>query len=211
VKIFHADDLASDERVADAIRYASRNADILSCSWSGGTSPDVELALRDAAETGRNGLGTAVFCASGNDARNIVGFPASDPHAIAVGASTDKGEIADYSNRGPELSICAPSSGGTHGIYTTDVSILNRGFNLGDSTDKKGLFTDSFGGTSSATPLAAGVGALLLSVNPELSSVQLRERLESTADKIGSPEDYDGKGHSNTFGYGRVNAEKALG
>jgi hypothetical protein len=45
VKIFHGDDLAQDERVADAIRYSAQRADILSCSWSGAMSPDLELAI----------------------------------------------------------------------------------------------------------------------------------------------------------------------
>ena len=66
VKIFHADAFAADERVADAIRYAASQADILSCSWSGGSSPDIELAVEDAHHRA-SGLGSAVFCAAGND------------------------------------------------------------------------------------------------------------------------------------------------
>jgi len=44
----HADDLAPDERVADAIRYVASRAHVLSCFWSGPTSPDIQLALADA-------------------------------------------------------------------------------------------------------------------------------------------------------------------
>src|SRR5215207_1104197 len=58
VKIFHADDLASSSRVADAIRFAAGIADILSCSWSGGFSPDIQLALADAGQLGRRGKGS---------------------------------------------------------------------------------------------------------------------------------------------------------
>lgn len=209
VKIFHADDLASDERVADAIRYAASIADVLSCSWSGATSPDIQLALADARRLGRQGRGAAVFCATGNDAGEV-GFPASDAGAIAVGASTDQGRLADYSNTGERVDLVAPSSGGILEIFTTDVSITGRGFNVGstDQGGKNGLYTNSFGGTSSATPLAAGVGALALSANPKLTSEELRGILRSTADKIGRG--YDSKGFSREFGYGRVNAARAV-
>src|SRR6476661_290074 len=175
VKIFHADDLASDERVANAIRYAAMNADILSCSWTGGTSQDVRLALEDAGQ-GRGGRGSAVFCAAGNGFGDPVGFPARDPKAIAVGASTDRGVRAEYSNVGPELSVVSPSSGGVRAIFTTDVSTSTRGFNLGsaEAGGVDGLHTNSFGGTSAATPLTAGVAALVLSVNPDLSREELK-------------------------------------
>jgi subtilisin family serine protease len=210
VKIFHADDLARDEAVADAIRYAALNADILSCSWSGGFSPDLEQALEDAGDIGRGGLGAAVFCAAGNGSGSPVGYPARDPNAIAVGASTDQGTLAGYSNVGPEIAFVAPSSGGTRGIFTTDVSYPNRGFNIGDASagGVDGLHTNDFGGTSSATPLAAGVAALVLSVRPNLSRTALRDLLANSADKIGSG--YDANGHSNEFGYGRVNAARAV-
>jgi hypothetical protein len=66
----------------------------------------------------------------------------------------------------------------------------------------------NFGGTSSATPLAAGIAALVLSANPGLSSDEVRDVLRATADKIGSG--YDAQGFSQRFGYGRVNAAKAV-
>lgn len=212
VKVFHADSLAADEFVANAIRYAALHADILSCSWSGGHSTDVELALQDVGQTGRQGKGTPVFCAAGNDNRRPVSFPASNPNSIAVGASTDKAELADYSNVGSEIAFVAPSSGGVNDIYTTDVSYQNRGFNIGvaEKGGTDGLHTNSFGGTSSATPLAAGIAALVLSVNPDLNRTELQKLLQSSADQIGDKSSYDANGHSNEFGYGRLNAGKAI-
>lgn len=210
VKVFHAEDLASDERVANAIRYSSKIADILSCSWTGGMSPDIELAIETDAALGRNGKGTAVFCAAGNGFKKPVDFPAALDSAIAVGASTDQGEIANYSNIGPEMSIVAPSNGGVSGTYTTDVSAANRGYNVGDDDmgGADGLHTNDFGGTSSATPLAAGVAALVLAAKPSLTRDELRGVLEATAEKIGRG--YGADGHSNTFGFGRVDAEQAM-
>lgn len=211
IKVFHADNLASDARVADAMRYAALHADVLSCSWSSGVSPDIAFAIQDAGVLGRKGKGAAVFCAAGNDFGRPVSFPASHPDAIAVGASTDQGKLASYSNVGPPLWLVAPSSGGKQGIFTTDVSVPNRGFNLGnpDTGGADGLHTNQFGGTSSATPLAAGVAALVLSAKPALTRQELKDLLARTARKIG-PDHDPTTGHSNQFGFGRVDAAAAV-
>ena len=210
VKIFHADELASDERVANAMRYAAKHAAILSCSWSSGFSNDLQQALEDIVEGGRDSLGTVAFFAAGNEYGDPVDYPARDPNAIAVGASTDQEELADYSNVGKEIAFVAPSSGGVKGIFTTDVSYPNRGFNVGEvkAGGANGLHTNDFGGTSSATPLAAGVAALILSARPDLSRAQILEVMEQTCDKIASG--YDANGHSNKFGFGRINAGRAV-
>ena len=126
--------------------------------------------------------------------------------AIAVGASTDQGKIADYSNVGSQISVVAPSSGGIQGIYTTDVGLPTRGFSIAEGP--AGQHTADFGGTSSATPLAAGIGALVLSVNSKLRREEVKEVLQRSTDKIGSG--YDANGHSNDFGFGRVDALAAV-
>jgi subtilisin family serine protease len=211
VKIFHGDDLAVESRVADAIRYASRFADILSCSWGGARSPDIEAAINDAG-AGRGGKGCPVFVATGNESRAQVSYPARFPSAIAVGASTDGEVRASYSNYGPEVSVVAPSDGGRRSIYTTDVSYPNRGFNLGTAAagGVDGLHTNSFGGTSSATPLVAGIAALVLAANPNLTRDQVRTVLQGTAKKIGPAGSYNANGRSREYGYGRVDAAKAV-
>ena len=212
IKILHGNSLVPDEAFANAVRHSALHADILSCSWEGPRTPDLEQALEDAGHLGRGGKGAAIFCAAGNEDHSPVIFPAKDSNAIAVGASTDKGRLASYSNVGKQLDFVAPGGGGggVRQIFTTDVSIPNRGYNLGDaeSGGADGLHTNLFDGTSAATPLAAGVGALMLSVNPDLSRADLRDIMKSTADKIGKG--YDSKGHSDRFGHGRVNAAKAV-
>ena len=92
-------------------------------------------ALGKIGGTARGGLGVPVFCASGNDNAASIDFPASDPTAIAVGASTDQGRHADYSNRGRQLEFVAPSDGGRAGIFTTDVGYDNRGYNVGGAVE----------------------------------------------------------------------------
>jgi subtilisin family serine protease len=202
VKVFHADDLASESQVADAIRYAAAFADVISCSWGGAKSPDIEFALQDARRMGRKGRGTVVVCATGNEAHTRIDYPASDPNAIAVGASTDADELADYSNRGPQVCVVAPSNGGTRAIFTTDGDTAAGGAD--------GLFTNDFGGTSAATPLVAGLCGLMLSLKPDMTAEDVRAALIASAKKIGPASAYKANGHSNKFGYGRIDAAKAV-
>lgn len=214
VKIFGADNIAPPFRVAEAIRYSGKYADIISCSWSGGFPNDTIIqAIREVTESGRNGKGCPVFFATGNDSANSIAFPANIPETIAVGASTNEGKKAAYSNYGLEIDFLAPSSGGTKRIFTTDVPYKNRGFNIGrpGQGDPDGLYTNSFGGTSSATPLAAGIAALVLSVNPNLKAEQIRQILRRGCDKIDPGNaHYDANGFSISHGYGRLNARRAL-
>ena len=168
------------------------------------------MALEDVGRA-RGGLGAAIFCAAGNEDGDPVGFPARDPDAIGIGASTDEGLRASYSNIGKPLDLVAPSSGGVRDIFTTDVSTPRRGFNLGSAAKggKDGRFCNDFGGTSAATPIAAGVAALVLSVHPKLDRNELRTLLIETADRIGGVK-YNAKGHHNEFGHGRIHAGRAV-
>ncbi|MFN3919121.1 MAG: S8 family serine peptidase [Methylohalobius sp.] len=130
-------------------------------------------------------------------------YPAAFPESIAVGASTDRDCRAYYSQFGPELDLVEPSNGGpffNRAIFTTDRT-GGAGY---DSFFDYALF----GGTSSATPVAAGISALVLSVAPELTEAEVRKILQDTADKIG-PGPYVG-GRNDRYGYGRVNAFKAV-
>ena len=213
VKIFLADDPAPVNALADAIRYAGQRADVLSCSWGIPFSTDVEYAIKDVVNSfGRVGRGCPVFCATGNEYQSKIRFPASIPAAIAVGASTNLGLRANYSNYGEGIDFVAPSSGGTKRVFTTDVSITGRGLNIGSTTsgDAEGLYTNNFGGTSSATPLAAGIAALILSLNPKLTWDQVRKYMRDTADKIDFTSGNYLDGYSIQYGFGRVNAYKAL-
>jgi len=217
VKILNADSLVSDDIVAEAFHYAGQHADIISCSWEHLVSSQIEKTIQQISENGRDGKGTPVFFASGNDfwgyATNAVAYPAAYEYSIAVGASTDKGQRAFYSKWGPELWVVAPSGGGRSNIFTTDISTPGRGLNPGNehAGGADGLYTSAFFGTSAATPLAAGVAALMLSVNPALDRDAVKQILADTADKIGTGEVYDPQtGHNDRYGYGRVNAGAAV-
>jgi subtilisin family serine protease len=203
-------DMCQDSRVADAMRYAAQFADIVSCSLILRDTNALQSAVQDAAAF-RQGRGTAIFCATGNDIYlAAVRHPAKYDETLAIGACTRAGNYAGYSSRGAALDLVAPSHGENEQIFTTDVSQPSRGHNLGGTSpdDSEGLYHPGFGGTSAATPLAAAVGALCLSVDPDLSRDALRQLLRDTADQIG--DGYDTAGHSEKFGYGRVNAAAAV-
>jgi subtilisin family serine protease len=133
-----------------------------------------------------------------------VAYPANLSSIIAVGASTDFDYRADFSQYGDALDFVAPGGGGFRGILTTDRTGSD-GDNRAASPSGDYVATT---GTSFATPLAAGIAALLLSRNPELTAEEVRQIMRDTADKIG------GVTYSNGFnpyyGYGRVNAAAAL-
>lgn len=219
----------TDEQDASAIRFAADNgAWIISNSWGPPDGnpfiqgdeivyplPDVvREAIDHAADDGRGGKGCVLCWAAGNG-NEPLGYDgyASYDKVIAVGACTDQGRRAYYSDYGPDLDVCAPSSGGeTSGIWTTDC-MGAAGYNRGNASygDAAGNYTCDFGGTSSAAPLTAGIAALLLSREPDLDREEVMELLKSTSDRIDLRNArYDLSGHSIWCGQGRVNAYAAL-
>ena len=157
------------------------------------------------------------------------------PNVIVVSASTSLNRKAAYSNWGKHISVCAPSNNAPPGMWFPQDGYLQTAPKIQSSlpglgvftTDRlgaagytSGAFTETFGGTSSACPVVAGVAALVLSVNPELTSAQVKQILQDSADKIEDPNPdpqlglrygtYDKDGHSLWFGYGKVNAGEAV-
>ena len=195
-------------------------ADIISCSW--GTvdphykpTPEHMIAIENAAVNGRDGKGCIIVFAAGNEGQEEVNFYGHSEHVIVVGASTSNDTHASYSNRGQRISVVAPSDGGWP-IYSGRAS-WDPGAK--EATPSKRHYVDGrnrgeeskhFGGTSSATALVSGICALILSANQDLTAGQVKYILETTADKIGNPWEYDASGYSIRYGYGRVNADRAV-
>jgi subtilisin family serine protease len=206
----------SDQAIEDYFSWAvDHGADVISCSW-GAAAPNYPLSalqrgiIHKAATEGRQGKGCVILFAAGNESAPLNGGGyyngfALHPDVIAVAASNSIDEHSNYSNHGREIAICAPSSGSPGwAIVTTD----RRGFN---GYNVNADYTSTFGGTSSATPLAAGLAALMLSVNPELTAAQVKQIMMETADKIDSAGgQYDANGHSTLYGHGRINAYRAV-
>jgi thermitase len=199
--------ITTNEVIARAIGWSWRNgADILSNSWGGGLpSGAIIEEFEKARRLGRQGLGCVIVVAAGND-HGPVSFPGSLAEVLTVAASNQydeaktptsaDGETWWGTNHGPEIDLAAP---GVHNL-TTDI-----GGALGyDPTDYAGTFN----GTSSATPIVAGICGLVLSANPAMREQEVRELLRNTAAKAGSTP-YAG-GRNDYFGHGRVDALAAV-
>ena len=149
--------------------------------------------------------GVLPVIAMGNDGKTLAAYPAALQGVLAVGATTMNDTRAAFSNGGSWISVCAPGES----IY----SCGNGGSSWSNPTSpevKKSYRWMS--GTSMATPFVTGTITYLLSIRPDLSAYQLKTILENTADKIdrGSPYgQYDSRGFSKWYGYGRVNVLKA--
>ena len=170
----------------------------------------------------RDGKGVVLVFAAGND---FFTPATANPYAanrgvVTVSASTRIDDFACYSNYGSVIAVSGPSRGcfdGESGIATTDY-VGREGYAGSD-------FTQGFGGTSAASPVVAGVAALILAANPELTAQQVRLVLQRSAEKIRADQnpweqrygidletefEYDEHGFSKGFGYGRVNAGQAV-
>ena len=105
---------------------------------------------------------------------NLVGIPG----VMHVAALASTAQRSHYSNYGTGIDVCAPSSN-SHTYFRLPVEGLGITTTVGHTS----LITDNFGGTSSATPLVAGVAALVISANPELSALEVISILKQTASK----------------------------
>jgi subtilisin family serine protease len=220
---------------------SDHGADVISCSWGppdgrwwNPNDPrhsqvvqlpaNTRLAIDHVIANGRGGKGCVVLFAAGNGNESVDndGY-ASYAKVIAVAACNDRGKRSVYSDFGNAVWCAFPSSDFGHppsqqpdpltaGIWTTDRTGRN-GYNSGLATagDLAGDFTNNFGGTSSACPGAAGVAALVLSVNPDLSWLEVKDILKRACEKI-DPQggQYSAAGHSPKYGFGRLNARSAV-
>ena len=230
----------SDLQIANAFAYQPSSIQVKNNSW-GSTSPYISsgtlttLALANAAKTGRGGRGTIFTFSAGNSAATDFDANMRDlqnsMYTICVGAISDKGIKADYSEEGCCLVVSAPSNSFTpttkptdrQGITTTD-RVGGEGYNSGSTPVSRGLpaldyadadYTNTFGGTSSACPVVSGVVALMLQERPNLGWRDVQEILIKTATQI----DTDGGGwktngaalkFSHKYGAGLVNASAAV-
>lgn len=198
----------SDSETIELFNKADElGADVINCSW--GTydvSLSVKEAIQDLARNGREGKGTIIVFAVGNDDQDMGNDESAIPEVIAVGSIDRENLRAWYSNYGENLDVLAP--GGyevgiatldpmdTHGISTLDANYLL-------STDG-----NSFIGSSASAPIVTGSIALILEKNPDLMRIEIEEMLKNSSDKIGSIEYEDG--WNKYYGYGKVNVNRLL-
>ena len=220
-------------------------AEVISCSWElggDGTDEYINEAILSALDSGRNGKGTVIVFAAGNSRENnntTIIYPANKfPEILVVGAMSPcgerkfgyNGEIPEekYNEEkayttscdgepwascyGPALDVIAP------GVFisTTDMQ-GNAGYNTNKPSNDylNRDYTKWFDGTSAACPHVAGVAALILSVNPNLTGQEVRNIIECSAQKVGGYNYQTTSGRPNgtwheEMGYGLVNAHAAV-
>ncbi len=177
--------------LAEAIAHAVNNgAKILSNSWG---SPFDSNLIHDAIRYAYAN-GVLIVAAAGNDNTNTPSYPAAYPEVISVAATDEFDSKAGFSNWGNWIELSAPGVD----IYST---MPTYHVTLNDYPYYENMNYDYLSGTSMACPQVAGVAALVWSMFPNVTRDWVREQLRSSADNLGSQLYY---------GYGRVNARKAV-
>ena len=231
IRVENGTSVPSENQIANAFAFAINNgANIISCSLGFDNKynqpnafPDIVNKIQEAIDAG-----ICVILAAGNNSEcgdNKVAFPANCNvnYKITVGASDRYDQRACYSPINSKIDIVAPS----HRAYPSQIATENLeiwaldipgfyGYNpdkttyekLPDSGNNYLAYTGRFGGTSYSCPTVAGVAALMLSVNPDLSPQEVYTILTQTADKVGGYTYTNGR--CNEMGYGRLDAYTAV-
>jgi subtilisin-like proprotein convertase family protein len=231
---------AGDTQEGAALSHSNSVIHIYNNSWGpnddgfvkGGAGTLALAALQNGVNTGRGGRGSIFVWAAGNGgaALDNAGYDSYNGsiYTISVGALTDLGTKADYSERGACLIVAAPSGAETaggprlQGTTTTDLlgdfgynssTVAVGAVNPGDLADRD--YTQNYNGTSSAAPVVSGVVALMLQANPNLGWRDVQEVLILTATQT-DPTNNEwrtnkaGFKFNPNFGAGRVNAGAAV-
>ena len=217
--------------VADTLDALSRDLDrnhIYNNSW--GATDNGHLAtpepnwssyndtLRNGLKTGRSGLG-AIYVFSGGNGAIQTDYSSLDGGVSAMGivnvcATNAMGKRAPYSERGSNLTVCAPSADATDDKQpeVTTTAVQND-------------YTHTFNGTSASAPMVSGVIALMLQANPKLTWRDVPLILARTARKVDEQDGnwrdyrsplgnahglYDVLHYSHHYGFGVANAEAAV-
>jgi serine protease len=140
-----------------------------------------------------------VVAAAGNEGSTTIPYPARAGHVIAVGATTEHGCLASYSNDGRGITLVAPGGGPDASLpgdpncspeLPSGRDVFQMTFT--GSNPRVFGFPDGYEGTSMATPHVAATAALIIAarvLGPKPTVAQLTARLKDTARKLGGPQD----------------------
>ncbi|MCP4642351.1 MAG: S8 family serine peptidase [bacterium] len=222
--------LTSDSQDAAALSHsltpasAADRIHIYSNSWGpfdDGTTvetfgPLAKAAIESGIASGRGGLGAIYVWAAGNgreigDDANFDGW-ASSRYTIGVGATGAEGTYSYYSEPGASMLINTSSNYYVSSLVNGGITTTDRTGSVGYSTSS---YTDSFGGTSSSCPLAAGIVALMLEANPGLTWRDVQHILVNTATRNDAAngewmQNGGGRWFNHAYGFGRIDAHAAV-
>jgi subtilisin family serine protease len=161
VKVLGSNGSGTTSSVAAGITWATANgADVVTMSLGGaGTTKTLTDAVVDAAAKG-----VVVVAAAGNEASTVPSYPAAYEDVIAVAGTDAADRLYSWSNRGSWVDVAAPGC--------NVAPVFSGGYG-------------SFCGTSSATPVVAGLAGLLLAARPSSTAADVRAAIEETAVAIG--------------------------
>lgn len=181
---------------------------IINCSWGGGIPGSlITFAVQNAVNFGRNGKGTVVFGGAGNADTSLVIYPASMPEVIGVGGLSPcyqrKSRTSCDNNGGfQDWGAC----------YGEGMELVAPCTFIG-TTELGGGWCVCGNGTSDSSPMAAGVAALMLSKNINLSGDSVKLIMEKFARKVGNYNYNVPKENgmwNNEMGYGMIDAKICL-
>lgn len=174
--------------IIEGLKYA-KSIDAKVVNMSLGAIPESENPAYKAVCADLASSGITIVASAGNENTDAYTEPSDFQSVISVVATDQSNNKASFSSYGPNKNLSAPGVN----IYTTC-----------DKTIKGKDITNDFAGTSAAAPIVTGTIAMMLSVNSKLTTNQIAEILYSTTTDLGAP------GKDNTFGFGLVNAERAV-
>ena len=215
VRVLDTEGEGEASTIAEGVRFAvNRGARVINLSLefsSNVTASDIPELIEALRYARRRGV--LVVAAAGNEAHTAIAYPARAPDVIAVGATTEHGCLADYSNDGSGLTLVAPGGGADaslpgdpncHPELPAGRDIYQVTF-TGSSPRLFGM-PAGYEGTSMASPHVAAAAALVIAsgvLGPHPTPVQIIARLRATARKLG------GGGDERLYGAGLLDAAAA--
>jgi subtilisin family serine protease/subtilisin-like proprotein convertase family protein len=199
----------TDLILAKGLNWAwSHGAAVMNCSWGGGIpGPLITHAIQNAVNYGRSGKGSVVFGGAGNADTNVVIYPASMSEVIGVGG------LSPCNQRKSKVSC--DNIGGVQdwgACYGEGMEIVAPCTYIG-TTELGGGWCICGNGTSVSSPLAAGVAALMISKNINLSGDSVKMIIEKYARKVGNYSYNVQKENglwNEEMGYGTIDAKACL-
>ena len=211
VRVLDAGGSGTTDEVAAGIRYAAdKGAHVINLSLGFLSGLDQVVKLVGALEPVYSAIdyawakGSVVVVAAGNDSVGLCAEPSAHPRAVCVGATDRDDARSFYSNGDATMTSTYLVAPGGHAL-TCAGDILSTYLRSEPKSACSGIDQgyEYLAGTSMATPHVAGVAALLAAQG--LTNTEIVRRLTSTADDLGL------SGRDPVYGYGRINAARAVG
>jgi serine protease len=215
VRVLDSEGEGEASTIAEGVFFAVRHgAQVINLSLEfspGVTASDIPELIEALRFAHRHGV--LVVAAAGNEGHSAIAYPARAPFVVSVGATTEHGCLASYSNDGSGLTLVAPGGGADanlpgdpncHPEQAPGRDVYQ--MTLTGSSPRRFGFPAGYEGTSMATPHVAATAALVIAsgvLGRRPTPAQITARLRTTARKLG------GGGDERLYGAGLIDAAAA--